>query len=384
MSSFHKDSWSACAHRSAFMLSLSLALFSLGCKDGGAEFRRVLRSAAHAPTGDATQEKAKRKSKGKAGTDASGAQENSKQVKGGIESCPKSARLVGAPYPKGLAQWCAATSKDGKELRHGEYRRWHKNGNLRQVASYKFGKFDGAVESFYPGGARKELVTYAEGVRHGPWQQWNKDGSQKVSGFFQEGRKHGAFVWFSRGGRLKERGFFEQDVKSGEWITYHRNGQVRAVSAWQGGKKHGRDEEYSKDGMILSRGHFEDNLPSGPWIEYFKNGRAKQQGVYVAGQKHGNWVDYTPEGGVRKLVVYDRGAVVRSERGQSSAKRSRKSRKGGSFGKGDILGAPPPVPTRQAATPTIPMVPEDLEEGEDEEAEWNELPSSRKAGWEKL
>ncbi len=334
----------------------------------------MLRSAARAPSKNTSKSESRKTSDGA----------SKKQVanKDAITSCPKEARLVGAPYPKGISQWCAASSKDGKEVRHGDYRRWHKNGNLKSKEFYYLGKHDGKVERFYKSGTPRELITYDKGVKSGPYEQWNKDGTQKSKGFYLDGAKHGHFAWWSRGGQLKEQGEYVNDMKSGEWISFHRNGHVKTKSRWLEGRLHGPSDTYDRDGKLVEREVYALNVPEGRWISFHRNGQKKQEGSFSQGQKHGAWALYGRDGRLVKTTLFDRGTVVSQEGASRASRRSRKRRRS-SFGKGDILGAPPPVSlSRNAPSPVLR-----------EERERSSAPSIRKGfgeqepkdtGWEPL
>lgn len=346
------SSTNAASSFSILVLSLSLLFlipFSSGCKDGGKEFRRVLRSAARTPS--KTPSKSTKQENSEKGS--------TKQVanKDAITSCPKESRLVGSAYPKGISQWCAASSKDGKEVRHGGYRRWHKNGNLKSKEFYYLGKHDGKVERFYKSGTPRELITFDKGVKSGPFEQWNKDGTQKLKGFYLDGAKHGHFAWWSRGGQLKEQGEYVNDLKSGEWVSFHRNGNIKTRARWHEGRLHGPSDSYDRDGKLVEREVYAMNVPDGRWISFHRNGHKKQEGSFSQGQKHGPWVLYGRDGRLVKTTIFDEGTVVGQKGGSRKSRRSRKRRKS-SFGKGDILGAPPPLALRQNPSNQVVPAPE--------------------------
>lgn len=340
-----------------------------GCKDGSSGFRRVLHSAAR-DAGNAKQPVGGPK-KGD-----SRAKLAVPKNKNSIPSCPEGARLYGSAYPKGTAQWCAVITKDGKTQRHGEYRRWHKSGNMKQQAFYKHGKLHGTMKIWYPGGNPKESISYAEGVRDGATTEWNKDGTKRMQGSFEMGKKHGAFSYWGRGGTLTQKGSYSQDQKHGVWISYHRSGQIKERGEWRNGKKSGRSEQMSRDGVLMSVEEYLDNIPHGQWLTFYSNGNKKSEGRFVKGQKHGTWTDYRKDGGIQKTTLFEAGIIkdVREEARGSARPRRLKSRRRTRFGSGDILGAEPPIPDRR--TPAAPA-PSRSEQSPREEL-------SKSDGWESL
>jgi antitoxin component YwqK of YwqJK toxin-antitoxin module len=330
------------------ILTLSFGLLSAGCKGGGEEFRKILRGAANSVDKGSVKDNSKNTGKKK--------EKLALQNKNAIPKCPEHSVLRGAAYPESTAQWCEAVSKEGKALKHGEYRRWHKNGNLKIQAQYDLGKYSGEVKQWHINGRPKEVVHYKNGVRHGPATSWNRDGTKREMGSYFEGRKHGRFASWSRGGQLKEKGTFLNDERTGTWTSYHRDGQTKQIVNWKAGKKDGKTESYDKDGALLSVELYKDDLPHGKWESFYKSGKKKTEGTFVGGQKHGNWLVYNRNGATRKMIVYNKGAVVKNE-GSKYARAASSQKQRTPFGSGDILGANPPPRRNTQIQPTAPTVP---------------------------
>lgn len=346
------------------IVALCLPTVFSGCKGGGEEFRRVLRGAAHSVGRSKTDVTSKQSPKDKKAAVAL-ANKNS------IKKCPKGAKLRGAPFPQGTSQWCEATSQDGKPLKHGQLRQWHKNGNLKVEATYQQGQFVGKMRKWFKNGRLSEETSYAEGERHGPSTIWNKDGSKKLQGNFRNGKKYGKFNYWAKGGRQKESGGYVDDLKYGTWTDYHRTGHVRSRVTWAEGKKNGPAVLYSRDGIIVSNESYQDDLPHGKWVTYYKKtGQMKSEGAYANGQRHGQWITYDRHGQVRKMMVYEKGAVVQQQGQYATASSRRRRKRYTKFGTSDILGAPPPI-RRQAPAPLRPTPdkPQPVEKG----SGWNRL-----------
>jgi len=77
----------------------------------------------------------------------------------GPDLCPGDARPVGVP---GTEQGCTRLDRQGQAQRHGPWRQWYPNGELRRSGHYRYGQTCGPwLERAAPGGP---LTT----VDHGP------------------------------------------------------------------------------------------------------------------------------------------------------------------------------------------------------------------------
>ena len=60
--------------------------------------------------------------------------------------------------------------------RHGNERRWSKEGNLFSDSAYKLGKLHGPSRSYHPEGKKKSTATFQNGQLHGTYSIWNEAG----------------------------------------------------------------------------------------------------------------------------------------------------------------------------------------------------------------
>lgn len=323
---------------------LCVPVLFTGCKNGGAQFRRFLRGTANSIGG----------SKGPSKSSKSGPEVQALAEKNSIKQCPAETVLRGAAFPKGIAQWCERKGKEGVSIKHGPYKRWHKNGNLRSEGMYDQNKLAGVIKEYSKDGRLKEQTSYAAGEKHGASVVWNKKGAKTMSGSYQNGKKSGKFAFWDKSGRMKEKGSFLNDLKHGVWTIYHRNSRIRSQTTWAQGHKNGKEIIHSRDGIVTSQKSYREDLPHGPWILYHRSGEKKSEGTYVAGQRNGLWFEYDRDGSMRRTMTFKNGAVVRQDSQYAQRKNRRHSRRRRSrFGSGDILGSDPPIRN----TPRIVAVP---------------------------
>ncbi len=339
-------------------------LFLTGCQDGGKSFRKALRGAA---TGTGSSrgmlgDRKKTSTKVQKGDSKSAKKKEQQRPthKDAILNCPDGGRLAGSPPPRNNTQWCEAKGPEGKAVRHGPYRKWHKNGNLKESGYFEMGLPHGNIIKRSANGTIIEERHFLEGKANGPRIKYDKGGTRRSYISFREGKKHGKYMKWGRDGVLKERGVYSLDQKHGEWYTFHRNGQIRNLTTYRAGKKSGATEDYSKDGALIAQGEYRDNQQVGRWVSYFKDGTPKSDGSFKDGQKHGQWITYKKGGAIRKAAVYENGIVVQQDSPRSAVANARQRRgrtRGKSFGSRDILGAEPPIRRPVTPAPLQPNTP---------------------------
>ena len=80
---------------------------------------------------------------------------------------------------------------DGKK--HGLWRFWYENGQLKVESNYVDGKGEGFWRRLYKNGRERNEGFYVEGKRHGFWRFWYANGQLRCEGEYVNGEKVG--VW---------------------------------------------------------------------------------------------------------------------------------------------------------------------------------------------
>ena len=300
------------------------ALGLSGCQNGGADFRRVLRSAA--------RETAKK-------SDADTNKKSSKKIQvAAITKCPEGAKLLGSPPPTGNAQWCSLPTKDGKGTKHGEYKKWFDDGKTKISSYFDNGSANGKYIEWFPSGQKKFQGDYLDNEKNGRWIEWNPEGVKLSETTYKGGNPHGKFVIWSRKGTIESEGTYLNGLKSGVWISYSATGSPKSKISYKAGKKHGPSEIYSRNGEIKNIESYHTDIPHGSWITFWPNGSKKLEGTYSKGQKEGTWTSYAKDGTLRDSVLYQNGTTIKLATNDTPRKTKKRKSKNRRFGKGDILG----------------------------------------------
>lgn len=97
--------------------------------------------------------------------------------------------------------------------------------------------YTGWVHERYTCGQPRELIHYKNGRRHGQYARWHENGQKEEEGYYEEGnRVESRKIWYISG-QIKE-----------EW-SYYSDGLLKSFTSWQkNGKK--QKESHFKDGKV--------------------------------------------------------------------------------------------------------------------------------------
>lgn len=99
------------------------------------------------------------------------------------------------------------------------------DGSLLSEESYKDGKKDGVVKTFYAGKGPAEIVNWKAGIREGAWIQYFSDGTVKMRANYHEDNKEGVIEVFSETGALLIKGKYLKGDPDGTWMYYDAKGK---------------------------------------------------------------------------------------------------------------------------------------------------------------
>jgi len=116
-------------------------------------------------------------------------------------------------------------------------------GDTLAITQILKGVLHGEVVSFHPSGARKESVTYSNGVQSGPYRAFDTEGTLVFEGFLKEGKKHGAWATWYDATQMRQQCHYENDVLSGKCTYYFIDGNLQ------------REETYSDGKLVASQDH---------------------------------------------------------------------------------------------------------------------------------
>ncbi len=125
-------------------------------------------------------------------------------------------------FPDGSTrrQWIVKILPDGTELEHGEWLRWHDNGQVRLQGEYVDGVREGLWRSWYPNGRMRGEGRLHRDRRIGTWTMWHDNGQKRSEVAYEVGLAHGKTTIWDEDGNVIEAGEYVRKKKHGIWITY--------------------------------------------------------------------------------------------------------------------------------------------------------------------
>jgi len=93
-------------------------------------------------------------------------------------------------------------AEEGEPVRHGEYKSWHVNGQLRTQGEYEFGKPIGEFTWWHANGQVAIRGSFVDGLHHGRWQWWHPNGMRSAKGQYRHGARIGQWMQWDDDGQL--------------------------------------------------------------------------------------------------------------------------------------------------------------------------------------
>ena len=158
----------------------------------------------------------------------------------------------------GLLAFAQGENKtDAKGKKQGEWKKYHKNGMLRYVGSFKNDKPVGVFKYYYDTGELQVKMTHS--------------GSDSYS--------HAYYV----SGEIKAVGKYENQKKDSVWVYYDIEGYKKSDEFYLSGKKEGVWKSYYNTGQVAEEKEYTNDLENGFWKQFFINGKPKLTATYVNG-----------------------------------------------------------------------------------------------------
>ncbi len=206
------------------------------------------------------------------------------------------------------------------------------NGSVSSEGFMKNGKPDGFWKNYYITGVKRSEGRYTSFMLDSIWLFYDQvgDTTDKINYLF--GKKNGYYYTYkkdpSRGLYIWSRELYAGDKKEGTAYIYFPDGQIKQTYKYNTGKKEGLSKEYDKDGNLITlyeynndflisreRINRKDNkgLKQGEWKEFYPGGTIKREMTYRDDQLHGYYKEYDTKGRLVLTMLYDNGAIVKSE-----------------------------------------------------------------------
>lgn len=225
--------------------------------------------------------------------------------------------------------------KDGKEIKHGNYREMHANGAKKIVGAYDYGKKEGEWTYWDNKGKKFRIENYHQGQKHGLWKSWFWNGAQEFEGTFEQGKPVGTHMGWDQDGNKRvetvytrqgsdimaiRTGWYPNGQKSsleplkngkleGDFQQWHKNGEKRGNFVYSNSQRNGKCEEWYDNGQPKTLHHYQMGKRYGQSVEWYENGQKKYEGVYSDG-KDGVWTYWNASGMINRQEKWKQGKLL--------------------------------------------------------------------------
>ena len=127
-------------------------------------------------------------------------------------TCPPSAKLMGAPPPKGDEVWCQKTV-DGKPVKDGTFIVWGDGRDKLIQGTYRDGVQEGKWTTWYANGQRSAVDHFRDGTQDGLHTSWYINGVKAIEGNYRMGRREGVWTRWDPTGLTSKQEIYKDDQR---------------------------------------------------------------------------------------------------------------------------------------------------------------------------
>jgi len=165
----------------------------------------------------------------------------------------------------------------------GEWKRYHENGKVKALMSYRPNS-----ERVFATLFDEEGKLYAKGVFEGTLRDstWNFYAGELLlkTENYRLGKKEGKATGFYQDGKVMWEKWWKEDLSEGNAIEYDPTGIKRRAIFYREDKKNGPAFFYNENGIKTMEGGYSDDLSDGDWKIFDKDGKLKYQIKYEKGE----------------------------------------------------------------------------------------------------
>ena len=119
------------------------------------------------------------------------------------------------------------------DIKTGEFKWYHTNGELKHIGSYSENKEIGTHIWYFDDGKIEVIENYVSGVLNGEYKEFHKNKKPLLETSFTEGKQNGFTRYFRKNGSLHSQGQFKNGNRDGIWNYYDEQGESLGKSVFK-------------------------------------------------------------------------------------------------------------------------------------------------------
>lgn len=225
-----------------------------------------------------------------------------------------------------------ATAQINNNIEDGYHVFNYPNGSKASEGYIRNGKPDGFWRSYYITGVKKSEGKYTNFMLDSIWVFFDQVGDTTDKINYLYGKKNGYYYRYEKdpsvGLYIWSKELYAGDRKEGTAYIYFPDGKIKQTFTYNAGKKEGLSKEYDQNGNIITLYEYnndflisrerinrrgEEGLKQGEWKEFYPEGTIRKEMTYRDDRLHGYYKEYDKRGMLVLTMLYDNGAIVKSE-----------------------------------------------------------------------
>lgn len=165
-----------------------------------------------------------------------------------------------------VREWDEYVTRAGKRVKHGVYKKYFRNGWMREYITYRHGERHGPFKFWHDGNVLQVQGEYRDGNLHGLIIRYYASGQKQRETTYRDGELHGPFFLYDRNGRTRERGTFNAGMREGAYVEYFDDGKPAIESTYEKGELNGAIALFDESGRLAAQGTLAGGRVRGTWI----------------------------------------------------------------------------------------------------------------------
>jgi len=201
----------------------------------------------------------------------------------------------------------AKNQLDSQNRKQGYWCKHYPNGNKAYEGWFKDDKPVGEFRRYHRNGELKALMVYSESSPYISTTFFNEYGKKIVHGFYKNQHKDSLWQYYSLNGKLIFEERYTNGLKNGRIRSYYPTGKVMESASYTNGNLNGLVIQFFENGLNKSIIPYTNGEIDGTMKVFNPNGTIKIEGPYIKGLKHGEWKFYDADGKITQTIKYNNG-----------------------------------------------------------------------------
>ena len=223
------------------------------------------------------------------------------------------------------------------DKRHGTWKWYWRNGNIRTICNYVDGEKKGVYINFCNNSNKRSYGVMDHNKKNGNWKfyynnsenslkrechylndilygsvtKFFKNHTKKLQGEFSGGKKHGNFIFYRQNSNndIRKSGKFNNGLKHGKWQYCRHNGNIFEGECIENLKCKQWKLYNNKEDRILRKDITYKSGYRSKLLSYHNNGNIREIGNLENNKRNGYWQVFDEEGELKMELVYNKGDI---------------------------------------------------------------------------